>query len=136
MSATLNIEPNSTTEDKRPVNAHVLALALIRPPQLFDEPTLGSEPADYAVPSDELPYPMAVHRPRYPPLAVGNAVVLVEMLVGADGRPQKAAVVQGAAGFNDEALLTAREWVFRPAHFNGELVPAYVYLAFGFRQPV
>jgi TonB family protein len=124
------------TVDKRPVSAHVLAEALIRPPQLFDGPTLGAEPADFAPAPDAVPYPTAVHRPRYPPLAVGDAMVLVEVLVGEDGRVRDAAVVQGAAGFNDEALDTAREWVFRPAHHNGELVPAYAYLAFGFRQPV
>src|SRR5262245_5642664 len=124
------------TGDKGPVNAHVLAVAVIRPPQLFDGPTLGAEASEHAVPSDEVPYPTAVHRPRYPPLAVGDALVLVEVLIGADGRVQRATVVHGAAGFNDEALDTAREWVFRPAHFAGELVPAYAYLAFGFRRPV
>jgi TonB family protein len=124
------------TEDKRPVGSHVLALALIRPPQLFDGPTLGAQPADFAPAPDQVPYPTAVHRPRYPPLAIGDAVVLVEVLVGIDGRVQDAAVVQGAAGFNDEALETAREWVFRPAHRGGELVSAYAYLAFGFRQPL
>jgi len=124
------------TELDRPANAHVLAAALVRPPQLFDQPALGSAPADYAIPSDEMPYPTAVHRPRYPPAALGDAIVIVEVLVGVDGRVRAAAVVRGAAGFNDEALLTARKWVFRPAHVNGELVPAYAYLAFGFRQPV
>jgi TonB family protein len=124
------------TLDKRPVDSHVLAIALIRPPQLYDGPTLGAEPADYAPPPDDVPYPIAVHRPRYPPLAIGDAMVLLELLVDFEGRVRDVAIVQGAAGFNDEALETAREWVFRPAHRNGELVPAYAYLAFGFRQPV
>ena len=124
------------TEQKRAVNAHVLAVALIRPPQLVDAPSLGSQAADRGVPSDELPYPTAVHRPRYPPLALGDAMVLVEALVGVDGRVRAATVVRGASGFNDEALAAARDWVFRPAHRNGEVVPAYAYLAFGFRRPV
>jgi TonB family protein len=125
------------TLDKRPVNSHVLAEAIIRPPQLFDGPALGSAPADFAPAPEEVPYPTAVHRPRYPPQALGDAMVLLEVLVGEDGRVRDATVVQGAAaGFNDEALDTARAWVFRPAHHNGELVPAYAYLAFGFRQPV
>src|SRR2546428_7285079 len=38
------------TELDRPVNAHVLAVAVVRPPQMFDQPTLGSAPADYAIP--------------------------------------------------------------------------------------
>jgi len=124
------------TELGRPVTAHVLAVALVRPPQLFDGPTLGSAPADYAVPSDEVPYPTAVHRPRYPPSATGDAIVLIEVEIGADGRVHGATVVSGAGGFNDEALVTAREWVFRPARVGGELAPAYAYLAFGFRRPV
>jgi TonB family protein len=124
------------TNNKRPVSAHVLAVAVMRPPQLFDEPALGSGPADYAVAPSELPYPTAVHRPRYPPRAIGDAVVLLEVLIGEDGRVRRAAVVTGAAGFNDEALDTARQWVFRPAHVKGELAPVYAYLAFGFRQPV
>jgi TonB family protein len=124
------------TMEKQPVPSHVLVAAVIRPAQLFDGPTLGAKPADFAPAPDDVPYPTAVHRPRYPPLAVGNAMVLVEVLVGVDGRVRDASVVHGAAGFNDEALDTAREWVFRPAHRNGELVAVYAYLAFGFRQPV
>ena len=124
------------TVEKQPVPSHVLVAAIIRPPQLFDGPALGRAPADFAPAPDEVPYPSAVHRPRYPPRAIGNAMVLVEVLVGVDGRVRDASVIQGAAGFNDEALDTAREWVFRPAHRNGELVAAYAYLAFGFRQPV
>ncbi len=124
------------TADIRPASTHVLAVALIRPPQVFDDATLGSAPVDYAAPSEELPYPTAVRRPKYPPQAIADAIVIVEVLVGADGRVRAAAVVHGAAGFNDEAVATAREWVFRPAHFNGELVDAYAYLAFGFRRPL
>ncbi len=122
--------------ENQPVLSRVLVAALIRPPQLNDGPALGAQPADVAAAPDDVPYPTAVHRPRYPPLALGNAMVLVEVLGGVDGRVRDVSVVQGAAGFNDEALDTARAWVFRPAHRNGELVAAYAYLAFGFRQPV
>ncbi len=122
--------------ENRPVASRVLVAALVRPPQLYDNAALGVEPSDFAPAPDEVPSPAAVHRPRYPPRALGDAMVLVEVLVGADGRVREATVVQGAAGFNDEALDAARAWVFRPAHRNGELVAVYAYLAFGFRQPV
>src|SRR5436309_2615067 len=85
------------TELNRPANAHVLAAALVRPAQLFDQPTLGSAPADYMVPSDELPYPTAVHRPRYPPAAVGDAIVIVDLLVGVHGRVREPALLHTAA---------------------------------------
>jgi TonB family protein len=121
----------------RPVGSHVLAVALIRPPQLFDEPTLGTEPITFAAAPNDLPVPTVMHRPRYPPLAVGDSLVLVEVLVGPDGHVRAADIEDGAAPvFNDEALLAARNWVFRPAHHNGDPVSAYAYLAFGFRQPL
>jgi TonB family protein len=124
------------TDRNRPVSSHVLAVALFRPPQLYDQPALGSPSTDVASASPDIPSPTVEHRPRYPPLATGDSVVLVEVLVGVEGRVRAAAVVQGADGFGEEALLAAREWIFRPAHHNGQLVPAYAYIAFGFRQPV
>lgn len=121
----------------RPVSSRVLAVALIRPPQLFDEPTLGAEPTTFAAAPDDLPAPTVMHRPRYPPLAVGDSLVLVEVLVGPDGHVRAADIAEGTTTvFNDEALLTVRNWVFRPAHHNGDPVSAYVYIAFGFRQPL
>jgi TonB family protein len=124
------------TVDGRPVSSHVLAVALIRPPQLFDGPTLGTEPTTAAAASEETPAPTVMIRPRYPPLAVGDSLVLVEVLVGSDGQVHAAAVVEGTSGFNDEALRTAGQWVFRPAHRGGDPVEANVYIAFGFRQPL
>ena len=121
----------------RPVSSHVLAVALIRPPQLFDAPTPGAEPTTFAAAPDDLPAPTVMHRPRYPPLAVGDSLVLVEVLVGPDGHVRAADIAEGTtAVFNDEALFTARNWVFRPAHHNGEPVAVYAYIAFGFRQPI
>jgi TonB family protein len=122
--------------DRHPVNSHVLAIAMIRPPQMFDGPTLGTEAATVAAPSEDVPYPTATQRPRYPPLAVGDAFVLVEVLVASDGRVRKADIMEGTAGFDEEALAAAGQWEFRPARRDGVLVSAYVYIAFGFRQPV
>jgi TonB family protein len=109
---------------------------VIRPPQSIDQPGLGEPSIDLAPANDELPYPTVMRRPRFPPNAQGSGVVLLELLVGADGRVRRATVIQGARGFDDEATLTAREWVFRPARRAGEAVMAYAYVAFGFRQPV
>jgi len=124
------------TEDERPASSHVLAVAMIRPAQLYDQPSIGSPPADVARAPDDVPFPTVVRRPRYPPLAVGDAVVLVEALVDVDGRVRTATTVQGPRGFSEEAELTARAWVFRPAKRGSETSRAYVYLLFGFRQPV
>jgi TonB family protein len=117
------------------VPSHVLVAALFRPPQLYDGPTPGSPPVDLADPSDGVPYPTVAELPRYPPLAIGDAVVLVEALVGADGRTRQVQVISGAASFDRVALDAAHRWSFRPARQNGHAVQAYVYLIFGFRQP-
>lgn len=124
------------SDGNRPVSSHVLSVALFRPPQLYDQPARGSPSTRFASASPDVPSPMGMRRPRYPPLATGDSIVLVEVLVGVDGRVRAAAVVQGADSFGEEALLAAREWIFRPAHHNGALVSAYTYIAFGFRQPV
>src|SRR5262245_29613280 len=124
------------TLDDESVSSHVLAVAAIRPPQLFDGPTLGSEPPTIVVAREDLPHPTVTARPRYPPLGVGDAMVLVELLVDSTGEVRAAAVVQGASGFNEEALRTAQQWMFRPARHNGVPVSAFVYIVFGFRRPL
>jgi TonB family protein len=118
------------------VSSRVLVAAIFRPPQLDNSPTLGTSPVDRAAPSDEIPFPIATQTPPYPPAAIGEGVVLVELLVGADGRVQQLRLATGAGGFDQAALDAARRWSFRPARSNGRTVEAYAYLVFGFRQPV
>lgn len=124
------------TENRVPVPSRVLAVTAFRPPQLYDGPTLGEPPTERAPAPDEVPLPTVTLKPRYPPRALTDGVVLVEVLVGIDGRVTDASVMEGAPGFNEEALITARQWVFRPARRHGELVTAYAYVVFGFRRPV
>lgn len=124
------------SERGRAVPSRVLVAAIIRPPQLDDSPTIGDPPVELAPPSDEIPFPIITGSPRYPPLAIGDGVVLVEVLVGADGRGREIRVIEGAPAFGQAALETARQWSFRPARWNGAAVQAYAYLVFGFRQPV
>jgi TonB family protein len=118
------------------VPSRVLVAAIFRPPQLYNTPTLGEPPVDLAPPSGEVPFPVATSAPPYPPLAVGNGVVLVEVLVGLDGRVREPRIVTAASGFDPPALDAAGRWSFRPARRNGRAVEVYAYLLFGFRQPV
>jgi hypothetical protein len=120
----------------RPVESRVLIAALFRPPQLYDAPTLGTPPADLATSSDEMPFPVESRSPRYPPPGVSDAVVLVEVFVGLDGRVREARIISGEPGFHEASLDAARGWLFRPARRNARAVEAYSYLIFGFRRPV
>jgi TonB family protein len=119
-----------------PVPSRALVAAVIRPPDLFDGPTPGDPPVDLATPSDEIPYPIATTPPRYPPLAIGDGVVLLEVLVDRDGRPAQVRIVTDTSAFDQASLAAAAFWSFRPAKWNGRTVEAYAYLMFGFRQPV
>ena len=114
----------------------MLVYSVVRPPQLYDQPTIGAAPADLAPAPDEIAYPAATRRPRYPPRAKGSGLVLVEVLVDVDGRVRSADVVGGSRGFDEEALISARGWVFRPARRAGLPVRAWAYLLFGFREPI
>jgi TonB family protein len=121
----------------RRVGSAVLVVTLFRPPQLYDNASLGSPPVDLVAPSDAVPFPILEMPPKYPPNAIADGVVvLVEVLVGLDGKVEDAALVGSAPGFESAALDAARGWVFRPARYRGEPVPAYAYLVFGFRAPV
>ena len=118
------------------VQSRVLLAAIFRPAQMYDTPTFGDPPVDLRAPSDEIPFPIVTQTPLYPPLAVGDAIVLVEVLVGIDGRAQQPRKFAGTAGFDQAALDAAARWSFRPARWNGRAVEAYAYLLFSFRSPV
>jgi TonB family protein len=120
--------------DKR-LESAVLVVTMFRPPQLFDDAP-GSPPVDVASPSEAVPFPILEARPKYPPNGFGDGVVLVEVLVGIDGKVEQAGLVGSGAGFENAALEAARGWVFSPARYRGQPVPAYAYLIFGFRAPV
>ena len=118
------------------VKSHVLLALVVRAPTLYDGATLGTPSGTVGVGSDEIPYPAGFPQPRYPLGAVGDGMIVVEVLVGASGAVERAEIVQGAGILANESLLTARKWTFRPAVRRGKAVTAYAYIAFGFRQPV
>jgi periplasmic protein TonB len=129
-------------ETDKPVASHVLVAALYRPPALFNNPVIGTPPADVNRPSPEVPYPTLTPPPNYPPNTVlppgdVGAVVLVEVTVNDRGDPTSAKVVSStSAGFNDSALQTAESWRFTAARRDGLPVESRAYLIFGFKQPV
>jgi TonB family protein len=124
------------TDEGRAVASRVLVVAMYRPPVTYNGPVAGSPPVAIAAPSREIPLPATVTRPMYPLQGIAEGVVLVEVLVGPDGRVRAAAVIDGVDGLNQAALAAARDWSFHPAGRNGQPAAAFAYLIFGFRRPV
>jgi TonB family protein len=120
-------------EDRDAVDSHVLVVVVYRPPVLLNDAT--AVPPTVAA-SRAVPAPLVITPPLYPPQVLGDAVVLLEVTVGPDGLPRERRVVQSGGGFDAAALDAAAAWRFRPAERAGVPVPAAVYLAFAFRQPV
>jgi TonB family protein len=120
----------------RAVASHVLVAAIFRPPGAYNNPAPGSPPHTLGAPSSDVPVPVATADPVYPPLAVSDAVAIVEVHVSADGAVQAPQLVNSAPGFEAAALDAAQRWSFRPARLNGQPVSAFAYLVFGFRRQV
>lgn len=124
------------TADGQPTESSVLVAAVFRPRTLFNNPTLGEPSRQFGEPSEAAPFPTSVVPASYPPMARGDGVVLVEVLVSPNGTVTQAKVIGSAAGFDQAALAAARQWAFRPARRRGARIPTIAYLVFGFRSPV
>jgi TonB family protein len=118
-----------------PVAGPVLVAAMFTPPAL-NGPTAGQPPQDVAAPSGDTSMPITVVPAIYPPRAVGDGAVLVDVSIDAAGTLTDARVVVPAPAFDAAALAAARSWSFRAARRRGNPVAAHAYLLFVFRQPV
>jgi TonB family protein len=117
------------------VPSNVLVAAVFRPPSLH-APTLGEPPKDLSSGPNVLPFPLAMIPPLFPPRAVGNGVVLLEVRVSANGTVDDVGVINSAPPFDDAATKAVRQWRFRPSQVHGTAVPTIVYVMVGFRVPV
>ena len=122
-------------DGERAVASHVLVAAIFRPAQLFD-PAGGKPAENLKEPVNELPFPISMARPAYPQKVVGNRSVLIEVLIRADGKVEKASVVGTASGWDAAALTAAQGWTFRAPRREDKTVAGVAYLIFGFRMPV
>jgi len=119
----------------RSAAAAVLVAAVFAPPAL-NGPTLGVPPHDVLSASDDIPYPTHVVPADYPPRAVGDGAVLLDVTVDGNGAPTDTEIKSSSPAFEAAAWVAARLWSFRPAQRNGRPVPAHTYILFVFRQPV
>lgn len=128
---------NPGTDGVKIVASDVLIASIYRSPTLYDLPAFGGFSMRLPARPDPIPIPTSTEAPRFPPNALGDGVVIVEVLVGLDGDVRSAAVVRStASGFNSSAVQAASTWRFRPAMRQGRPTLAYAYVVFGFRQPV
>jgi TonB family protein len=113
----------------------VFVAAMFAPPALIG-PTLGQPPQDLLSASEETPSPTAANPAAYPPRALGDGTVLVEVTIDNTGLLTDAQVKVSSPGFDAAAIAAARSWSFRPARRRGNAVAGHAYLLFAFRQPV
>jgi TonB family protein len=112
----------------------VFVAAMFSPP--LNGPTLGQPAADVLAASDEIPYPTHAAPAAYPPRAMGDGAVLVDVTVDADGTLTDTEIKSSSPAFDSAAMAAARAWSFRPARRNGRPVTAHACILFVFRQPV
>jgi TonB family protein len=121
--------------ETRAVESRVLVACVFRPPTL-NTPTLGVPPKDVQRATEDVAVPFSTVTPLYPPLALGDATVLLQVTVDITGSVVGATIVRSVPGFDESALTAARRWIFRPARINGRLEETMAYIVFAFRQPV
>jgi TonB family protein len=80
--------------------------------------------------------PTVTNRAAYPPNAMGNGTVLIEVTIDGAGNLTNAEIKVSSPGFDAAAMAAARSWSFRGARRRGIPVTTHAYLLFGFRQPV
>lgn len=118
-----------------PAPSAVLVAGVFRPPTIV-APTIGELPRDVNLPSRDIPFPLVLKQPPWPPLAVAGGVVLVEARVDGRGSVAEARLVDGSPGFEAAALDTVRGWSFRPVRTAEAPEESYVYAVLGFPVPV
>jgi TonB family protein len=118
-----------------PMQSKVLVACVFRAPVLIG-PTLGEPSRDVQAAADDVAFPLTTVTPPYPPMALADASVVVEVTVGITGDVSSAGIVRSVPGFDEAALAAARQWKFRPARIHRLLEETLAYLVFVFRMPV
>src|SRR5215831_14401630 len=85
--------------------------------------------AGESVQVDEYPHPVTTVPPVYPKRARQDGIegtVVVEVLVGRDGRVHDARILKSIPILDDAAVAAVRQWIFRPAQSKGQPVAVWV----------
>jgi TonB family protein len=121
-------------ENRVRTESRVLVMGFFRPAMLLPPAPDGFREPD-AEPSEDVPFPLSIDVPPYPPNAIGSHYVLVEIEVGEGGSVTSAQVRSPTSGFDSAAVDAARGWKFQPASRDGRPAPTLAYLIVAFRQP-
>lgn len=117
------------------VDSRVLVAGVFRPPVLVG-PSIGAEPKDEASPSGQIPFPLAMSQPRYPPQAANGGVVLAEIELNPDGRVIASKILRSTPPFDAAAREAINELRFSPPRLPSIPASTYVYVVFGFPVPI
>jgi protein TonB len=108
----------------------------------------GSRVADYVPPAPEPRKPMRVGgdilapkkihdvAPKYPVVAQQARIegaVIIEAVIGADGRVLSARSLRPMPFLEEAALEAVRQWVFTPTRLNGEAIPVVMTVTVSFQ---
>ena len=124
-------------ETLQPSEGHVLVAAVFRPPQVYAAPALGAPTAAVGKLSPTLPQPGTLAMPAaYPPRAVRDGTVLVEVALTAAAVVRDLKVLSPPSAFDSAALETVKGWRFGfPSEPTGA-DQVFVYAVVGFREPI
>jgi TonB family protein len=132
-------------EKKRRLKAEVDPRSLTAPAyaaserqQARSQPQMSSSPdGEKAAATSEQPATTTKPVPEYQPVpdiqVTENAVVRLELTVGADGRVREVNVLQGIPGQTSKIISSVQQWRFKPATENGRPVSAPFTVDLSFR---
>lgn len=127
--------PATTTIDGSvtPVAAPVLVVAIFRAPSVYAGPISGPGPQVIGAISGGVPSVASVVLPAYPPTAIGDGVVVIEIEMTHRAEPRHYRIVGASSAFDDAAVEAVRAWRFAPPRDADVPEPLYTYAVVGFR---
>jgi TonB family protein len=118
------------------VAAPVLVVAVFRPPLVYAGPAPGARSQLLGAVSRRSPGVASVTLPAYPPTAIGDGIVIVEIEMTRQAEPRDYRIVGAASGFDNAALAAVRTWRFAPPQDSKVPEPIFAYAVLGFREPL
>jgi len=113
----------------------VLVVAVFRPPLVYAGPAPGPRAQVFGALSRRVPSVDSISLPAYPPMAIGDGVVVIEIEMRR-WEPPNYRIVGPASGFDDAALDAVRSWRFGPPQDSDVPDTIFAYALLGFRAPL